>query len=839
MIRENFGSNWYFRRGSDNPMTSFFVKKAEETEQVRLPHDAMLDSERSEHNSDEQGLGFFTPENVEYEKNYYVPAEDFGKVIYLDFEGVYGYAVLEINGQVACRHQNGFTGFTVDITDYLLYGQGNKIKVSVLNMGKNGRYYTGTGIYRPVSLMAGGVIHICPDGVKVTTLSVDSVVAGMDISVNLANEGLGHRKVKLCIELINAAGETAASMDTFANMMSREKVTVRRRLYVQKPVLWSIDKPYMYLYRVTVKDVDDPGEIIDMEEGGFGIRTISLDSVKGFCLNGQPVKFKGGCIHSDNGVAGVVSLPDFEERRIQKLKEAGYNAVRTSHNPVSRAFLDACDRNGVLVMEEFADAWTHCKPIYDYSVWMEDCWQEDIESMVRTAYNHPSVVMYSIGNEISDVGTDIGTRWGRKFIEKIRSLDSLRYITNGMNVMLANLDKMESVIAEEMAGISSEIADSSEEDINGDFSPSEINNLMDRFKPLMKKLISHPACLSAVSEACDQLDIVGYNYSPELYEPEHELHENRICLGSETNPGELDKNWEIVEKYPFVLGDFAWTAWDYIGEPGIARIDVDPDISTYNVYAKYPWLLAACGDFDITGFRRPMSYWRQIVWGGGNHVPYIAVQRPENIGKRLKPSQWSWTDSIHSWTFPGWEDSKTVVEVYTDGEEAELFLNGRTLGKKKNNIKDRKYYLSWDVVYEPGTLEVVAYKSGQEIGRSLLRTAGDSYMTVKSSRSSLQRNTDQVAFIEIEYRDKEGTLDTAADITLDIQVSENLELLGCGSANPRTEECYKEERHKLFEGRAVAAVRLKDFLQEAEGNEAWIKIFDDKGSREKVGIMIV
>lgn len=788
MLKKKLHTDWSFRRGEDNPMTSTFAWPSAGTRKIQIPWDAMISSKRSAENVMEQGIGFYTPENVEYEKTYFAPAEDMEKVTYLEFEGVYGNAVLEVNGQVVVRHRFGFTGFFAKISDYLNYGQENVIKLSALNkIHPNGRYYTGTGIYRDVNLMVADPFHIVPDGVHITTLEADDKVAILEVAVTVNNENIGHRKGVLKTVLKDSDGKTCGEIGTSVNLMSGEETLVRQRVYLSGPALWSDVAPNLYHYKTTL---EEDGEIIDQETGSFGIRVLSLDPIRGLRLNGRSVKLKGGCIHSDNGPIGAVSVKDAEERRIRMLKAAGYNAVRTAHNPVSRALLDACDKYGMLVMEEFADAWTHPKPTFDYSLWMMDCWEEDIEAMVRVAYNHPSVIMYSIGNEIPDVGTDLSAHWGRKFLEKLKAIDPTRPVTNGINVMMANLDKIPVIAAK--LGL-------------GDVKTGEINNMMANIGTIIGTLNTHPDSISAIRESCDMLDVVGYNYSAYLYEQEHEKMPNRIYLGSETNPKELDTNWKLVEKHPYVIGDFSWTAWDYIGEPGIGRIEEETE--GYNVYAEYPWVLAYCGDFDITGYRRPISYWREIIWGGGAHSPYIAVQRPENIGKKLRFSQWSWTDSIHSWTFPGWEGKKTVVEVYTDAEEAELFLNGKTLGRKKNNEKEKKCYISWEVCYEPGILEAVTYIEGAPVGKSLLHTAEGAEMKVAVDKKEIRAESDDLIFVEVEYRDRKDTLDMSIERVVTVEVSDNLELLGCASADPKSEEMYMDSRHAIFEGRLVAVIR--------------------------------
>lgn len=793
MIKKNFNKNWEFLRGLDNPMMSAFVREAPGTVKIRLPHDAMISSRRCAENSEEEGIGYFTPENVEYEKIYHAPAEDKGKVTYLEFEGVYGNAVLEVNGQVVRRHRFGYTSFKANITDYLIYGQDNRIKMTVLNgMHPNGRYYTGTGIYRNVNIMTAGSFYIVPDGVRLTTLSADSDVAVVEIAATLRNATCGHKKGKLSTELKNSSGEIVSSVKTTVNLLSGDETVIRQKTYVKKPDLWSSGSPYIYTFETVLED-EDGGT--DQSEGKFGIRVIDLDPIRGLRINGESIKLKGGCIHSDNGVIGAISVPDAEDRRIRLLKEAGYNAVRTAHNPVSQALLDACDKYGMLVMEEFIDAWTHPKPTFDYSLWMQDCWKEDLDSMVAGAYNHPSVIMYSIGNEIPDIGTDLSAHWGRKFVERLKKTDPSRLITNGVNVMMANLDKI-GTIAEQM-GL-------------GDIKAGEINNMMAEMKQVMGAINTHPISLAAIRESCDMLDVVGYNYAAHMYEMEHETLPDRIYVGSETNPGDLDRNWEIVERNSYVIGDFAWTAWDYIGEPGIGRIDEQQE--GFNVYAPYPWMLAYCGDFDLTGYRRPVSYWREIIWGGRSHEPYISVHRPENVEKKLYISQWSWTDSIHSWTWPNMEGMSTVAEVYSDAEEVELIINGISLGKKEVGNDGKKCYCKWEVTYEPGTIEAIAYISGREVGKQIIRTTENARLKVSVDKKELTAASGELAFVEIEYMDEKGTLDMAAEHTVRLEVCGAVELLGSGSANPKTEEQYTDTVHQTFEGRMIAVVRAKDIM---------------------------
>lgn len=815
MIKQSFNEKWGFRDGLDNPMMSAFIEAADGTKDVRLPFDAMRFSERKPGNVEEAGIGYYTPTNVEFEKIYTPSKEEQGNVVYLEFEGVYANAIVEVNGQVVQRHHFGYTGFIVRISDYLNFGQPNKIKVTVLNgIHPNGRYYTGTGIYRDVKLMIGESLHIQPDGVRLTTLDADLKVAAIEVAVTVKNEIAGHRKAIVKTILKANDGTIAASADTILNTRSAEEVVIQQRMYLTNPLLWDVACPNLYTYETIIME---NGKMIDQAAGTFGVRTIKLDPVHGIRLNGNTIKLKGGCIHSENGVIGAISVADAEDRRIRMLKEAGYNAIRTAHNPVGNALLDACDKYGMLVMEEYADAWTHAKPTFDYALWMEECWESDLESMVRVSYNHPSVIMYSIGNEISDVGTELSAHWGRKFTQKLRSIDPTRFITNGINIMMANLDKIMQIAGE---------LDTGEVEV------TEINNMMAKMMELMPAINLHSISRNAIKESCDMLDVIGYNYASYMYEKEHEDSPNRIFCGSETNPSDLDKNWELVENNSYIIGDFAWTAWDYIGEPGIGRISEED--GTMNVYAQYPWVLAYCGDFDITGFRRPVSYWREIIWGGRNHIPYISVHRPENIGKKMYVSQWSWTDSIHSWTWPGMEGKTTFVEVYSDADEVELLVNGSSFGKKKTNQDTKKCYCKWEVCYEPGEVEAIAYVEGLEVGRQILKTAEKAEMNVYIDKKELQAGSNELAFLEIEYKDLNGTLDMATQRKVEFVVDGPIELLGAGSGNPKTEESYTDNAHEIFEGRVQAVIRTKN-----QTGTGIIAIRDSTGESKIIEISII
>ncbi|HAL73862.1 MAG TPA: glycoside hydrolase family 2 [Clostridiales bacterium] len=775
---------------------SFFGGEPPKKFDVDLPHDIMIHKDRQADAISGGGGGFFPGESYNSTRQLFIPEEAQGDLIYLDFEGVYMYAQIEINSQTVAKHVNGYTGFKVKINEYLQYGKSNEIKVSIKNTCQpNSRWYSGSGLYRNVHLLRVPAFHIEPDGVRVTTLDADPDLATIRLSTDVQNASLQHRSGYVVSKILGAQGELIREVRSKINVFGGQRITVDQRVSLTDPRLWYVESPALYICETTLVDLTNSQ--IDSEVTTFGIRKLQLDTVHGLRINGQTVKLKGGCIHHDNGLLGSCAFEDAEERRVVLLKEAGYNAVRSAHNPISKAFLDACDRHGLLVMDEFTDTWTKTKADYDYAFSLTEWWEQDLEAMVRKDYNHPSVILYSIGNEIPECGSDFNAEWGRKFVSKIRSLDSTRFITNGINVLLAVMDR----VGEIMAAIKSQ----SQEETSGG---QGLNQMINDLGQMMGLLAIHPLSSQAIEESCDMLDVVGYNYSASRYELDHQSHPERICVGTETSPAALDENWELVKKHSYVLGDFSWTAWDYLGETGIGAINYKKDLDGKPSFMKgFPWIDAWCGDLDITGFRKPVSYWRETVWNGRSHQPYAAVQFPEHFGKTPVKGTWSFTDAISSWTWPGYEGMGIVVEAYADAEEAELLINGQSKGRIPVGDDFKKFYCQWKTTYEPGKLEIITYIGGQAVGYTDLRTAGEPGIVVMLEKEKVRAGSNDLCYLAIELRDADGVLNPATDRLLTVQVEGPAVLVGCGSADPKTLEKYCDNTHMTYYGRLQAIIR--------------------------------
>ncbi|MEV6348306.1 glycoside hydrolase family 2 TIM barrel-domain containing protein [Actinoplanes sp. NPDC051851] len=776
MIRTSFNDGWQVR-----PKVNPFAElsgPAVPFAPVTLPHDAMIGRTRS---TAEDGAGAYFPGGaVEYRKSFPVPEQDRGKRIVLEFEGVYRDAVVFLNGAYAGQRPYGYSRFLIDADRFLKFGEDNEVRVEA-RTHKDSRWYTGAGIYRDTWMLVGGVVRIAPDGVAVSTPDVDAERAVVEVAVTVVNDSIEIATHDLAIELRDPDGAVVADGATPVTVLPGESTTARLRLYVPGPRLWNVDNPALYRAEATLG-------ALDRETVTFGIRSLRLDPVHGLRINGETVKLRGACIHHDNGIIGAVSAPAAERRRVRLLKEAGFNAIRMSHHPAGPALLDACDALGMLMIDESFDVWTSGKSEFDYHLNFADWWERDVEAMVVKDRNHPSVIMYSIGNEISETGTPAGAALGRKLAEKVRSLDPTRYVTNGINNMLA--------VMADLAVLRQQRQERQEEG-------GGINTAMANAGDMMNAIAASELVTGKTAQSYALLDVAGMNYSESRYALDKTLFPNRIILGTETFPTRIDGNWALVREHDHVIGDFTWTGWDYLGEVGIGRpqylgADERPEFT-----APYPYLLAGCGDIDITGHRRPASYYRQIVFGLRSQ-PYLAVRRPEHHDRTVTGTPWVWSDAIASWTWPGFEDKPVTVEVYADADEVELLINGHSAGRRALD----RFRTEFEVTYQPGDLVAIAYRDGQETGRDLVRTAtGPIRLYAQPEQPSVAAGSGDLAYVTLTLADNDGAVHTGADRTVTVTIEGDGELLGFGGANPATAEKFHQTTHTTYEGRALAVVR--------------------------------
>jgi beta-galactosidase len=774
MRRTPFNGGWETR-----PNANFFaemVGAAAPWRPVTLPHDAALGRDRDA--SHGAGAGYVPGGVYEYRTTLHAPEEYRDQRVLLEFEGVYRSAMVYVNGALAGQWATGYTGFTVDLDDHLLFGADNEIRV-VCRAHKDSRWYSGAGIHRPVHLVVAELTHIALDGVRITTHDVDDEFAVVEVATTVEHDGRGLASLDLVTEIRDGDGGVVATGMSPVTVLPGEPAVVRQRVLLPEPALWSPDSPALYSASISLRNGSTE---VDDDTVSFGVRTLALDPERGLRINGEPVELRGACVHHDNGVLGAATIDRAEERRVQLLKAAGFNALRSAHNPMSRAMLDACDRHGVLVMDELTDMWTESKSDFDAALDFPQWWERDVEAMVRKDVNHPSVVFYSIGNEIPEVGRPHGAVWSRRLAEKVRSLDGTRFVTNGINAML-------SVIGEAHA----------------DKPQAGINTMLTDMGAFMDELSTSDLVATRTAESFDVLDAAGMNYMEGRYELDRELFPRRVIVGSETFPGKIDQLWRLVQDNPHVIGDFTWTGWDYLGEAGVGRVTFADDPTAGQFGAPHPWLLAHVGDIDITGHRRPASYYREIVFGLRSD-PYIAVLRPERHGRELSKTPWAWSDTVGSWSWAGAEGKPVTVEVYSDADEVELLLDGRSLGIAPVGEKNR-FRVEFEVAYTPGELVAVARTGGEETGRFALRTASGFGLAAVADRDEIRADDDDLAFVDISLQDADGTVALGVDRAVTVTVEGPAVLAGFGTASPATEESYLDGVHTTFDGRALAVVR--------------------------------
>ena len=769
--------------------------KGEEKHPVILPHDAMQLQQRDPEAKSGSGCAYFPGGFYTYEKRWTVPADCKDKQLILHFEGVYRNTVVKVNGTVVGHKHYGYIPFWMDITDSVRVGEENLIEVEADNrQTPNSRWYSGGGIYRPVWLWVGDKVHISPCSLKVKTLSIDPAVIQVSMDTNADSAEIA----------IFSDGKQILSADG-----------LNAEFTIDNAKLWDEVHPYLYSCKATVKR---DGKVVDTAETTFGIRMVE-SSPKGFFVNGKSTLLRGGCIHSDNGVIGAASFPEAEYRKVKLLKNAGFNAIRVAHNPAAPALLDACDKLGMYVMDEGWDMWYKRKTKYDYGVDFMENYADDIRAMVDTDYNHPCVVMYSIGNEISEPGEEKGVELAGKLADGFRKLDDTRIITVGCNITIL----MSSQNGQETFDPDSDKTDGSFGSSFGEMDSTKFNEIISQLGGQMENAANSPAADSASSPLFEKVDVAGYNYAYGRYAIDAALHPERVIVGSETFPQCIYRNWQAVKKHPNLIGDFMWTAIDYIGEVGIGAWSYDKDGIGFT--KPYPWLLGDTGALDLIGTPTGEIYMAQAAWELLN-APAIAAS-PDfcHPGIAVAKGGWRGTNSIPSWSFAGCEGNPGSVEVYSTGASVELILNGRSLGRKETANGAAFFACN----YEAGTLEAVSFNAeGEETGRSRLKSAqGKLSIRLTQEANGNPVKAGSLVFVDADLVGENGIVESNADVPLTVTV-EGGTLIGFGSARPRTPEKFTDGQYRTYYGRAMAAILL------GESGEATLKAFGGGMSAELI-----
>ncbi|MBQ8611126.1 MAG: DUF4982 domain-containing protein [Oscillospiraceae bacterium] len=758
MLQKKWNDGWKFWKQKD----SFALRwdTPAHAQEIALPHDAMIREKPYAESPNGHNTGFRDGGEYVYSKTFFLPEEAKDRTWMLRFEGVYMHAMVFVNEQFAGKNTFGYTTLEVPLNDHLRYGKKNEVRVLVRtgNM-PNSRWYSGGGIYRDVYLAEGPLTHLVPDGLDIITETADAEAAGLRLSCEAVNRRPDPVSAVLTTVLTAPDGTEAVRETTHYVLMGGERRTLRQRITVEAPALWDDITPALYTCTQTL--AVEGGEADTVCER-FGIRTLTLDAAHGMRVNGRSVKFRGACIHHDSGILGAATFEDNEYRRISLLKAAGFNAVRMAHHPMSPAMLRACDELGVYVMDELCDVWDRCKSSYDYGLHFRESWQQDVALMVRKDRIHPCVVMYSVGNEIPEIGTPHGAKLCHELCEAIRALDTTRYTLSAINGVFTVGDRIGEIIRD-FAGDSID-----EKALEGN-----VNQFMGLMFGRMEDTVRHRVVSERLEMACASTDIAGYNYMSNRYLEDSKKYPSRIMVGSETWPPEIPRSWPVICSLPCVLGDFTWTGWDYIGESGggVPKYEGERDDKPYH--------LSFGGDLDITGVRRPVSYFREMVFGL-RKTPYIAVQDPCHAHQKFRAGPWSLSDAVAGWTWPGCENGRAVVEVYAPGDEVELFQNGVSLGRKAAGAAGG-YRALFETVYTPGELLAVCYENGAELGRSTLCTAGAPAALALTREAGRE---EELLFVRVQLQDAAGIPVPAKGLPLKATVTGDAVLAAFGTGDP-------------------------------------------------------
>jgi beta-galactosidase len=685
-----------------------------------------------------------------YRKSFDIPEADKGKRVVVQFDGVYMNAEVWLNGRRVGEHPYGYTSFWFDLTDKVNFGGANVLAVKVKNEGENSRWYSGSGIYRHVWLKTLDPVHVAQWGTYITTPEVDASRAKVIMKTTVRNESDSAARVRLVTRLLDASGAEAARADDGGGVEAKGSREFEQDAAIRSPALWTPDSPALY---TAVTEVYRDGRLTDRAETRFGVRTISFDVAHGFRLNGETLKLKGGCLHHDNGPLGARAYDRAEERRVELLKAAGYNALRMSHNPPSPAFLDACDRLGMLVIDEAFDTWSEPKNPHDYSLYFDKWWQRDIESMIWRDRNHPSIIMWSTGNEIPNRHRPEVARLSKTLAEYVRKLEPTRPVTSAVNELREDKDPYFAT-----------------------------------------------------------LDISGYNYAAggdhlkqSLYETDHARVPGRIMVGTESYPLEAFDAWMNVVDHSYVIGDFVWTAFDYIGEASIGWRGYWQESNFY------PWNLAYCGDIDVCGWKRPQSFYRDALWKKQQLSVFVRPPKPsfEPNPKRQPWSKWHWHDVLADWNWKGHEGKPLDVDVYSSCEEVELFLNGKSLGRKPTN-RSTQFTATWRVPFQPGTLKAVGLNNPPRVAAASaeLRTAAEpARLNITADRARVKSGGQDLSYVTVEVVDARGVRHPKAENLVKFSVEGPGTIVGVGNANPVSTESFQRPQRKAWQGRALVIVK--------------------------------
>jgi len=746
--KQLFDSNWKFFLG-DPPAVSTVDFDDKNWRNLDLPHDWSIEGTLDSNNPMGNDGGYFPAGVGCYRKRFTLPASFKDKLVSIYFEGVYMNSEVSINGKSLGVHPYGYTSFSYNLTPYLKLNGKNVLSVRVDNSKqKNCRWYSGSGIYRHVWLVVTNPIHVSQWGSTVTTPNVSTNQATVIVKTVVKNETGLAQNVSLNTTLWDANSRKSGDNQQVVQLPANSEKEVEQIVQVSKPLLWTPETPHLYQAQVRI---EKNKKVVESIKTNFGIRSIKFTTENGFQLNGKTMKINGGCVHHDNGCLGAAAFDRAEERRVQILKSAGFNAIRTSHNPPSEAFLDACDRLGMLVIDEAFDGWKEKKNDYDYSILFDAWWQRDLEAMVQRDRNHPSIIMWSIGNEVIERKKPDAVTIAKMLVDCVHKNDPTRPVTSAMTTWDSDWNV---------------------------------------FDPLF-----------AVQ------DIGGYNYQLHRALSDHERVPSRVIVQTESYPRDAFANWKMVQSHNYILGDFVWTALDYLGESSIGRWYYPGDVPGEHYQGKmFPWHGAYCGDIDLTGWRKPISHYRSMLYNE-NEKLYMAVREPNPDSGKIKTTGWAVWPTWESWTWPGYEGKQLEVEVYSKYPKVRLYLNQKLLGEQ-STTEEQQFKATFSVPYTKGELKAVGVVDNKEVETTVLHTSGDAdKIKLIADRTKIVANGQDLSFVTVEVTDKDGKLQPNAENRLEFNISGPGIIAGVDNGNIKDIDPYVGTSRKAWHGRALVVIR--------------------------------
>lgn len=782
MLKKCISKGWKF----SNANSLFEYEKYED---VDLPHDYQIKHKRKAnigdevtYNSGDRNNGFYPDTNGKYVK--YLRFED-KKHYVLDIDGAYMLTYVTFNENFMGMHPYGYTPFLVDITDCVLKDMTNKLVIETRPLPFSTRWYTGNGIYRDVFLWEGGRVRIEPRDMYISTNNIEGESANVRLRYVISSDISTNADIKFTVLY---DGAEVYVQNEIVSVKKNSKKQFERVITIPNAHLWDVDNPNLYTLKT---DIYVKNKLEDESENTFGIRCVTADVKNGLLLNGKFIKLYGGCVHHDHAVLGASSFPDAEYRKIKRLKDAGYNAVRCAHNPPSLAFLEVCDRLGMLVMDEAFDKWykTVNRSFRDYNVFFSDWALRDVSYMVLRDRNHPCVISYSIGNELFEInGTKGMKEWAESLANEIRKYDDKNFVTSALAKGFAALPGPEAMQGPE----------------EGD--PKDYKQyIRERFNKANSKDL-WADLTENTKDFQNALDITGLNYVIAEYDYEHKVFPDKPIWGGETHAIDAYDAWAKINANNFILGDFVWNAYDNMGEvgTGLALWERDGKVGKIRPL-YYPWRSCYQGDLDMCCNRRPQSYFRQAVWGKDTEIR-IFTTHPEHFGEGFSGTHWHFYDVNESWTYDEIYEGRPIkAETYTSADKVEWFVNGKKVGESV----PVKNIASIETIYNAGEISVVSYINNEKIASYTLKTAGKAcHINLSSSNDTIVADNRNLCYIDIVIADKDGIVCPNAENELTCAVSGG-ELLGIYGANPANEDDFTSNKCHAFKGRALAVIRAK------------------------------